>query len=90
MIAERSELQRQVAVGRWLSPGEVAVLLDLSRTTIHGLLESGRISYSLTPGGEKRRHRRCNPDDVRRLLDGQWPRTSSDPRSTIQHAVFTI
>lgn len=59
------EIEQRLDAGEWLRPGEVATLLDVSRTTVHGLLKRGEIRYRATPGGQ----RRCNPEDVRRLLD---------------------
>jgi excisionase family DNA binding protein len=63
-----ADLERQLAEGVWLSPGRVAVLLDVSRSTVHGLLAAGRIKYTRTTGGPHRRHRRCDPQDVGYLL----------------------
>lgn len=48
----------------WPGPGEVVKLTGLGRTTLHRLLENGTIGYTRSPGG----HRRCNPDDVRKVL----------------------
>ncbi len=69
VVDDQATLERRLDAGEWLSPGEVAVLLGLGRTTVHGLLESGRIGFRLTTGGAKRQHRRCDPADVRRLLN---------------------
>jgi excisionase family DNA binding protein len=65
MVAEQAELERRLNAGEELSPGEVAALLGVGRTTVHDMIRAGKIRYTKTPGG----HRRCNPDDVRRLLD---------------------
>jgi excisionase family DNA binding protein len=69
VIEDQAALERRLDAGEWLSPGEVAKLLGQSRTTVHTLLKDGRIKYSLTTGGHERQHRRCDPADVRRLLD---------------------
>jgi excisionase family DNA binding protein len=65
MVAEQAELERRLNAGKELSPGEVAVLLGVGRTTVHDMLNAGKIRYTKTPGG----HRRCDPVDVRRALD---------------------
>lgn len=65
MVDEPEELERRLNAGDELSPGEVAVLLRVGRTTVHAMLASGKIRYTETPGG----HRRCHPQDVRAALD---------------------
>jgi len=64
VVDEPEELERRLAEGDELSPGEVAALLRVGRTTVHEMLTSGKIRYTRTPGG----HRRCHPDDVREAL----------------------
>lgn len=58
-------LERRLDAGEWLSPGAVAVLLGVGRTTVHYRLEAGVIRYRLKGAGIQRL---CNPEDVRRLL----------------------
>jgi excisionase family DNA binding protein len=60
------ELERRLAAGESLTPGEVATLLGrgYSRTTVHRMLERGEIGFTLTGGGR----RLCDPDDVRKVL----------------------
>lgn len=65
MVDGPEELERRLAEGDELSPGEVAALLRVGRTTVHEMLTSGKIRYTRTPGG----HRRCHPDDVRTALE---------------------
>ena len=64
MVDEPEVLERRLATGAELTPGEVAVLLQVGRTTVHEMLNSGKIRYRVTPGG----HRRCWPEDVRAAL----------------------
>lgn len=64
MVDDPEELERRLADGDELSPGEVAALLRVGRTTVHEMLTSGKIRYTQTPGG----HRRCHPEDVRKAL----------------------
>lgn len=60
-------LRERLARGEWLTPGEVAALLDVGRSTVHLWLSSDppKIRYRTKPFGT---WRECNPDDVRRLL----------------------
>lgn len=64
MVDGPERLEQRLAEGEELSPGEVAALLRVGRTTVHDMLTSGKIRYTLTPGG----HRRCHPEDVRKAL----------------------
>lgn len=48
-----------------MRPGEVALLLQVSRRTISDWARDGRIPYIITPGG----HRRFKARDIRRLAD---------------------
>ncbi len=66
MVDEPAELERRLDAGEWLRPGEVAVLLDIGRSTVHDMLKAGKISYRRKGGGIQRL---CDPADVRRLLD---------------------
>lgn len=61
---EREDLKARVKGGEWLSVGEIAKLLDVSRSTAHRLLADGQISFR-----KKRRYRYGNPDDVLKVLD---------------------
>lgn len=53
----------------WLRIGEVAVLLGVSRQTVHRMLTETppKIRYKVRPGSGEQRE--CDPDDVRRLYD---------------------
>jgi excisionase family DNA binding protein len=48
-----------------LRPGEVALLLQVSRRTVSDWARAGRLAFIVTPGG----HRRFRARDVRRLVD---------------------
>lgn len=76
--AKRAKKRHRIALGlvedperrEWLEskmlrPGEVALLLQVSRRTISDWARDGRIAFILTPGG----HRRFRARDVRRLVD---------------------
>lgn len=64
MAYEAADLERRLEAGEWLPIGAVAVLLGQGRTSVHRLATSGGIKYRRTLGGQ----RRCDPEDVRRLL----------------------
>jgi hypothetical protein len=61
------EIERRLAAGEWLRPGDVALLLKVDRRTVDRLLRAERIRYRLVPGTG--RYRECHPDDVQRELD---------------------
>ncbi len=65
MPKDPQELRQQVEAGEWLRGGDVAIVLGLSRSTVHRLLASGEIGWKLRPGGKQRW---CDPADVLRLL----------------------
>lgn len=50
---------------KMLRPGEVALLLQVSRRTVSDWARDGRIPFILTPGG----HRRFKARDIRRLIE---------------------
>jgi len=57
--------RREWLESKLLRPGEVALLLRVSRRTISDWARAGRLAFILTPGG----HRRFRARDVRRLVD---------------------
>ncbi|MGI5236466.1 hypothetical protein [Dactylosporangium sp. CA-139066] len=59
------KLEERLKRGDWLTPGEVALLLQLGRTKVHTMLVQGQIRSRNKPAS---RHRVCNPEDVRREL----------------------
>lgn len=64
--ADVEELERRLDAGDWLTPGEAAKLLGVSRSKMHLLLKDGEIRSTTKP---RSTHRICNPADVRRELD---------------------
>jgi hypothetical protein len=60
-----AELRKRLEAGEWLRPGDVAIAMGLSRSTVHRLLDDGQIGWKLRPGGKQRW---CDPKDVVRLL----------------------
>jgi len=65
MPRSRDELLRAVEAAEWLRVGDVAIVLQVSRTTAHRLFEAGAIAWKRKPGGKQRQ---ADPADVRRLL----------------------
>jgi excisionase family DNA binding protein len=59
------DLRRRVMAGEWMRPGDAALALGLSRSTVTRLLDNGEIRWRLQPGGKQRW---CNPEDLQRLL----------------------
>jgi hypothetical protein len=59
-----AQVEAQLAEGRWLRTGALAVLFGVDRTTIDNWIRAGMLAYTKTPGGQ----RECDPADVRRLL----------------------
>lgn len=64
--AEREELERRLDAGEWLTPGEAAKLIGVSRSKMHLMLKAGDVRWKNKP---RSRHRVVNPADVRRELD---------------------
>lgn len=63
--ADVTELERRLDADEWLTPGEVAKLLGVSRSKMHLMLKADEIRSMTKPAS---RHRICNPVDVRRQL----------------------
>lgn len=61
------DLERRLRAGAWLRPGDVARVLDASRSTVVRMLTADPplIRWRTKPGS---RHRECHPEDVLRLL----------------------
>lgn len=57
--------RREWLESKMLRPGEVALVLQVSRRTISDWARAGQLPFILTPGG----HRRFRARDVRRLVD---------------------
>jgi transposase len=64
-VDDPAELERRLDAGEWLSTGEVAALLDVSRGSVHNWIASGQIGWKPKGGGVQRL---CNPADVRQRL----------------------
>lgn len=69
------KLEDRVRVGEWLRPGEIAVVLGLSRSKVDVMLRSGELGYRFKPATT---HRICNPEDVLRLLDASREQHGGD------------
>lgn len=63
---EIARIEARLNSGEWLRPGEVAAVLDTSRSTVVRMLDQGTIGFRLIPGSGK--HRECDPADVRAQL----------------------
>lgn len=57
--------RREWLEAKLLRPGEVALLLHVSRRTVSDWARAGRLAFIVTPGG----HRRFRARDVRRLVE---------------------
>ncbi|MFF0380724.1 helix-turn-helix domain-containing protein [Actinoplanes missouriensis] len=66
MPRSRDELLAALAADEWLRAGDVATVLDVSRSTASRLFDSGELAYRYRPGGKQRT---ADPADVRRLLE---------------------
>lgn len=68
--AVRQELEARLRQGEWLTPGDVAAVLQVGRTTVHRWLEAGRTPSGLPLRSRTRgsTHRRVNPADVLAVL----------------------
>ena len=62
----RAALEERVKADEWLRPGDVAKLLDVSRSTVVRRIKAGEIGVRYKPRSS---YRVCNPVDVRQLLD---------------------
>ncbi|MFG1898713.1 hypothetical protein ACGFIP_32365 [Micromonospora zamorensis] len=62
------DLEQGLAADEWLRPGDVARVLDISKSAVIRMLnaEPPQIRYRYKPGTG--RHRECHPEDVRREL----------------------
>ncbi|MFF0823087.1 hypothetical protein ACFYUR_22220 [Micromonospora haikouensis] len=66
------ELEERLSRGEWLLPGEVALLLSVSRSTVIRVFlnpDPPKIRYRIRPGSGQ--YRECHPEDVRRELDAR-------------------
>lgn len=63
---KRAELEKRLEAGEWLPPGDVAIVLAISRSKATRMLSDGRIGFRFRPGSK---YRVANPADVKRLLD---------------------
>lgn len=65
--AALARLEERVRQGEWLTPGPVAALLGIGRTSVHRLLESGGIRWR--PHAGAGRYRLLHPEDVLARLE---------------------
>jgi len=66
VVYDLADIERRLDAGQWLRIGEVAALLDVSRSSTHRMVTSGVIAHRVRPGSGA--YRECDPADVRRLL----------------------
>lgn len=71
MASTPEEIERRLDAGEWLRPGDVAILLGVSRKTVDRMLpdQSPTMRWRRKPGTG--RHREVHPEDVRRELDAR-------------------
>lgn len=63
---ERADIEARLAADEWLQAGAIALLADVSRSTIYAWISAGKLKMRSrrTLGGRTHYH----PDDVRKLL----------------------
>lgn len=76
------EIEQRLNRGEWLRPGEVALLLEVARSTVHNWLTRGRLRYRQRPVSG---YRECHPEDVQQMLAQyrqQHPAADAGPPDT--------
>lgn len=91
---KRAGIKERLDRGEWLLPAQVAILLDISRSTVQRLIDTGDIPYRLKAGTK---YRTCDPEVVRRLLAaheqvrrGTAPSRSKTKKTPTQKALERI
>jgi hypothetical protein len=71
MAGTPEEIERRLDGGEWLRPGDVAILLGVSRKTVDRMLSATppAMRWRRKPGTG--RYREVHPEDVRRELDAR-------------------
>lgn len=67
-------VEAQLDSGEWLTPGAVAVLLGVDRTTVNYWLKTNQTPSGLqlrTDVDSVNQYRLCNPSDVRAILEAK-------------------
>ncbi len=77
MVHDPADLERRLEAGEWLTPGQVAAVLQIGRTTVHAMLRAKTIGHRKKPGLGQ--YRICNPADVKRLLAESRAETRAEP-----------
>ena len=77
VVYDLADIERRLDAGKPLLIGEVAALLDVSRSTVHRMLRRGEIRYSTKPGAGG--YRECIAEDVRRELAKRRQEHRGDP-----------
>ncbi|TCB97598.1 DNA-binding protein [Micromonospora zingiberis] len=69
MARSVEDLESAARTGEWLRPGDVALVLGVSRTAVVRMLNADppALRYRIKPGSG--RHRECHPDDVIAALE---------------------
>lgn len=73
---ERKELEQRIREGEWLTPGQIAAVLKIARSAVHGWLKNGRTTDGHLLGSKPKlgsRHRIVDPKHVAAILDGEPP-----------------
>lgn len=63
---KRAELERRIEAGEWLTAGHVAIVLDVSRSSVVRMLDDGKLGFRKKPGS---RYRMVNPAEVKQMLE---------------------
>lgn len=71
---QRAALEKRVRDGEWLTPGDVAIVLGVSRSTAQRLFTDGVITFR-----KKRRYRYGKPEDVLKVLADYTAEHRGDP-----------
>jgi excisionase family DNA binding protein len=65
----RDELLAALDNDEWLQIGEAAVVIGMSRSTVHRMVRNGKIRVRRRPSSGVAGQRELNPEDVRREME---------------------
>lgn len=68
MVEAPEELERQLDAGVWLTPTQVAELLDISRSTVWRMWQGDSPAFRSRIRAGRGGYRELHPDDVRAAL----------------------